>query len=91
MQGRRNQGGKGGSSPPAQKSRGAEPPCYCYSQLVKIVRYMHHSTVLLASKFTDECVCHLVPQIAPKLFYKAAKIRSFLGEDAPRPPYIKID
>ena len=26
MQRRRNQGGKGGFNPPAQKSRGAEPP-----------------------------------------------------------------
>ena len=86
MQGRRNQGGKGGSSPPAQESKGAEPPCYCHSQLVKIVRYTYHSTVLLASKFTTECVCHLVPQIAPKLMYRAAKISKFPGGECPQTP-----
>ena len=35
-QGRRNQGGKGGWSPPGRNFRGAEPPSYCADYLVKI-------------------------------------------------------
>ena len=59
LQGRRNQGGKGGSSPPAQKSRGAEPPYK--SGPVSMGLQLQYSCMLLdhlVYRARDAAYCH---------------------------------